>query len=126
MAYPTIGKIRELNAKARVFAAPEPLRSRQLIDDPTPPLDADLLPFGEAMAAIEPFLSKLSVTVLPQPLETIDPGLVTKAEYCTGSFPLEIGTEKSKKKHLGNDIRHMNAEYGKLFLETYLPVIRAA
>lgn len=123
--YQTIEKVREISTKVPVFVGHDPLQARQLAENPNPPLDADLFSYDEAFAAMEAELAETDVTLLAQPAETIGAGLVTQEAWSKGSSRLDIGTEHSESAHAGLDIRHMNAEYGALFLETHLPAIRA-
>lgn len=124
-SFVTISKIRELSARIPVFVGHDPLQARQLTENPTPPLDADLFSYDEAFVAMEAELAETDVTLLAQPAETIGEGLVTQEAWSKGSSRLDIGTEHSEGAHTALDIRHMNAEYGALFLETHLPAIRA-
>ncbi len=54
-----------------------------------------------------------NVTGIPQPRETLSDHIFTKEDYTTGSIRLAKGFDKI---HTSEDLKHMNAEYGKLAL----------
>lgn len=58
--------------------------------------------------------------LLPQPMQTIVNGDATDLRFTTGSTRLAVGDSFDDKRHPGEENRHMNAEYGALWLEQFL------
>ena len=66
------------------------------------------------------------VVFLPQPAETIGPDLRAPARFGVGSQKLLPNPETGDSEaHAAKDVAHMNGEFGKLWLQANLPVIRA-
>lgn len=65
-------------------------------------------------------------TLVPQPDSTILDGLFTRPEYSAGSAPLDTAQPAPKQPHDRGETRHMNAAYGKVWLTTFLPILRQA
>ena len=58
--------------------------------------------------------------LLPQPMQTIVNGDATDLRFSIGSTRLAVGDSFDDKRHPGEENRHMNAEYGALWLEQFL------
>lgn len=64
--------------------------------------------------------------LVPQPEDTQIKGLYTRPEYSIGSAPLDDARKTRATEHDSTETRHMNATYGLLWLEQFLPHLRCA
>lgn len=62
----------------------------------------------------------LNARLLNQPMQTVESGFQTKTEYTSNSTRIAIGTRRDNELHPEKDIRHMNAEFGEMFLTELL------
>lgn len=63
--------------------------------------------------------------LIRQPSVTLAETQFTKMEYCVGSRRLDVGDAISNQLHGDTDVEHMNADYGRLFMEAVLEKLRS-
>lgn len=122
LALQTARKLGKLGEK-HVFFGLEPLLSdggEKLIEAGN--LEPNLLEYRDITEHIARRLKRPYWHLLSQPEETIDRLLTTNPEYGKGSVRL-LPHAKKGSVHPARDVHHMNAEYGKLYLERALPQI---
>ncbi len=102
---------------APVFAALTPLPSADAADQPRRLLrhKAEIALVQRAICA--PF----DVVLCPQPAASLVKGRATRAEFAAGSVPLENALKPQAAEHGTLERRHMNAEYGRLWLDGFWP-----
>lgn len=110
-------KLRQITDKP-VFAAHDPLPA--LPEEGLLPADP---PYEAQIALMQRlFYAPLDVTLIAQPQETILQGRATQGRFTKGSEQLAIGDDGTDgRTHGANEIQHMNADYGALWLEAFLP-----
>ena len=107
---------------APIFAALTPLPA---IDDSARPVR--LMPHAAEVALVhEALCAPLNVELCAQPEQTLVAGHATHADYAKDSEPLENALKHRPEQHDADERRHMNAAYGKLWLDTFWPRLRAA
>jgi|GEM_PF-1257358 len=112
--------LRALTGKP-VFAALKPLPAVR--PDRTP---RRLLPQSEVVALAQARLADpLAVEMIPQPATTLIDDLATDPVHSAGSTPLERPARARRDAHPEDEQQHMNAGYGRLWLEAFWPVLRA-
>lgn len=77
------------------------------------------LPYDEVYAMMRVELSGADLQLTAQPRQTFADTWFTKPEFSTGSVRLDIGDEKSNELHGEADNKHMNGEFGRLWLESF-------
>lgn len=76
---------------------------------------------------LQSVLIALEVTFLPQPHETIIGETATNPRFSQGSRRLDTGhAENDGDLHPGNDIAHMNVEFGEIALRAFIDCLRQA
>lgn len=125
--YDVITKIKSINKSAKIFVGHAPLPARQMTPSAAyPPLGTALVPYDVVFNAIKTTLRQRNIILLSQPRSTIGEDLVTKQEYSKGSVRLDTIPGEQLGDHAQQDIRHMNADFGRLYWETHLPTILKA
>lgn len=68
------------------------------------------------------------LNLVAQPQATFADGWCTLPKFSAGSTRLDIGDEKSNEVHKDEDNKHMNGEYGRIWLDSFLsgPVVGTA
>jgi hypothetical protein len=115
-------KIRRLS-RVPIFIMHTPL----FASSGAPEVDVGLEAYRSFVGCLrEQAFNGLAATVFEQPEETITDGVFTKQEYSIGSRLLEVSGSSANRQHAPSNRGHMNAEYGKVCLATYLPAIASA
>ena len=83
------------------------------------PVQDDLLSYEEVMALYGDRVEQRGLSLIRQPEETRRDDLFTKAEFTKGSRRL-----RSEEAHPEDDISHMNAEYGAIYLRHCATLLR--
>lgn len=78
-----------------------------------------LLPYDEVYGMMKIELSGTHLLLTAQPRQTLADTWFTKSEFSKGSVRLDIGDEKSSELHGDVDNKHMNGEFGRLWLESF-------
>lgn len=117
LAMRTVKKLHKLGTKP-VFCSAEPLLSENRFDRGHKRPSSNVLPLDETQALLKERIEHANTWFIEQPKDTIADDFSTKAEYSKSSLRFDGG------EHLARDIRHMNADYGQLYLETALSFIR--
>ncbi len=120
LAHSVFRKLRRITGK-RIYLGHNPLiASASVLNRDTPDCYID----GMRMLN-EGFYHKHNSVIIPQPADTIVNGRNTDAKYAIGSERLDIGSGNDSEKHPEGDLRHMNAEFGRLWLEAFLTRMRS-
>lgn len=115
-----IAALRQLT-HAPIFAALTPLPGIDGIRKPR-----RLMRYKAEMAMVQAQIcDPHGVTLCPQPPESLVKGRATRAEFAAGSQPLENAHRPTPGAHDRSERRHMNAAYGRLWLEHFWPRLRA-
>lgn len=113
--------LRQLTDKP-VFAALKPLPS---LDDGAKP--RRLLPHHDELTLAQRQLcDRFAVTLVAQPPQTLVEGLATASVYAEGSEPLERSGTQARPPHARHERKHMNAAYGRVWLDAFWPVLRTS
>ena len=117
LAMRTVKKLHRLGTKP-VFCSAEPLLSENRFDRGHKRPSSKVLPLNETQARLKERIEGANTWFIEQPKDSIANDFSTKEEYSKSSLRFDGG------EHLARDIRHMNADYGQLYLETALGFIR--
>lgn len=83
----------------------------------TGPESRDLVQYHEVYALMRDVLQSQGLELLPQPPETLVNGWDTKLELSRGSTALDVGDARLNTLHPDADVSHMNADFGRIYLE---------
>lgn len=82
------------------------------------------LPYEAVYAMAREDLARHDVQLLTQPKQTFADTWFTIPSYSAGSVRLDIGDERSNTLHDDTDSKHMNGEFGRVWLEGLLAAVR--
>lgn len=117
-----LGRLRQVTDKP-VWVAPNPL---ELVRDGEA-TDRRYRPYRDMALALAAAMDLPPERMLLQPAETFGPGLRTEARFGEGSVRLlPAAPGLGPLAHPEGELLHMNADYGRLWLQAHLPVIREA
>ena len=117
LAMRTVKKLHKLGSKP-VFCSAEPLLSENRFDRGHKRPSSNVLPLNKTQALLKERIEDANTWFIEQPIGSIVDDFSTKAKYSKSSLRFDGG------EHLARDIRHMNADYGQLYLETALNFIQ--
>lgn len=87
------------------------------------PAVARSLPYEAVYELMRGELAREDVRLVAQPRQTFANSWFTKPEYSAGSTRLDIGDAKSNELHSDVDNKHMNGEFGRIWLESFFPAV---
>ena len=103
-------RLRSLTDKP-IYVAHNPMRT-------TPPSYGDPKPYVEVLALLQSRYTPFDALFVPQPKDTRKGESRTLERFATGSRRLDVG--RGGAAHAASDNRHMNAEFGKHWLTSFL------
>lgn len=122
-AFALLTKIRSVSNKP-IFLGHNPLAARRPKEDS----DWTAMDKQEIAKNYNEFLLKMKskivsdpgVSLLAQPIETIEAGFYTGNRFSIQSTRLEIGSKTDGRTHSEQDTYHMNGEYGEIYLNRFI------
>lgn len=90
---------------------------------PKTPEVSRCLPYEAVHDLMRGELSREGVHLVAQPRQTFADRWFTKPEFSAGSTRLDIGDAKSNELHSEVDNKHMNGDFGRIWLETFFPAV---
>lgn len=105
---------------ARIYVAHTP----QLASEKAAP-PPQLVQYDEVYQVMHALLQSQGLELLKQPPETLANGWDTKLRFARGSRALDVGDARSNKLHSDTDRSHMNADFGRIYLEHALATMLA-
>lgn len=117
LAFRTVKKLRALSSKP-IFCSPEPLLSENRFQQGHKRPGKYILPLEKTQALIRAKVESENTWYIKQPHDSVAKDFSTKAEF--GKNSLRFGGQEHRER----DIRHMNAEYGRLYLKEAIAAIQ--
>ncbi len=90
----------------------------QRAPDESSPVPRHRLPYGEVCAVLARHVELDNVRLVEQPAHTLANGWNTRDELSRGSTRLDVGDRISNAEHPVNETSHMNAEFGRIYMES--------
>ncbi|MCC2634641.1 MAG: hypothetical protein K0S48_2527 [Ramlibacter sp.] len=81
------------------------------------------LPYEAVYDMMRSELFRDDVRLVAQPRQTFANSWFTKPEFSAGSTRLDIGDAKSNELHSEADNKHMNGDFGRIWLESFFPAV---
>ena len=89
--------------------------------------DYPMLDYPNVIADLASMFDDPMTSILGQPLDTVLPSLTTDARFSEGALRLpDPEASGNKREHPEGETKHMNAEFGALWLQANLPRVIAA
>lgn len=97
----------------------------QIAFDERLPLAPNRLPFESAVALLAEQIDLADARLLCQPAQTLFNGWNTRVELSRGSTRLDVGDSISNAEHPADEVMHMNAEFGALYMAQFAAALTA-